>query len=108
MKAGQLKWSREEAIVVLALYCRIPFAKSSKTNPEVMRVARIIGRTPSSVNLRVGNFGSFDPRLREKGIVGLGNTGAMAKNVWDEFQTDWSKLAVEADRIEREMAARRA
>ena len=108
MKASHRKWSREEAIVVLALYCRIPFAKSRQTNPEVVRVARIIGREPSAVHLRIGNFGSFDPRLREKGITGLPHTGALAKNVWDEFQANWSKLAVEADRIEREMAARQA
>ena len=73
-----------------------------------MRIARIIGRESSAARLRICNFRSFDPRLREKGIDGLRNTGALAKSIWDEFQTDRSKLAVEANRIEQEMATRRA
>ena len=108
MKASHRKWSREEMIVVLALYFRVSFEQSSQTNLEVMRVARIIGRESSAVRLRICNFRSFDPRLQEKGIAGLRNTGVLAKNIWDEFQTDWSKLTVEANRIEQEMAARRA
>ena len=108
MKASQRKWSREEMIVVLALYFRVPFSKSSQTNPEVMRIARIIGRKPTAARLRICNFRSFDPRLQEKGIAGLRNTGVLAKNIWDEFQTDRSKLTVEANRIEQEMATRRA
>ncbi len=107
-RSGNRKWSREEAILVLSLYCRIPFAKSSKAHPQVIQVAKLIRRTPSAVNLRIGNFGSFDPRLREKGIVGLKNTGALVKNIWDEFQDDWKKLAFEAHRIENDMRKARS
>ena len=66
-------WTREEEIVVFDLYCKIPFNKSSKNHPDVIRVANIIERSPSSVNMKIGNFGSFDENLKQKGIVGLTN-----------------------------------
>ncbi len=42
-------WTREELIIAFNLYCKIPFSKSVKTNPEVIKVANLVGRTPSSV-----------------------------------------------------------
>lgn len=53
-------WTREEEIIVFNLYCKIPFKSSSKNNPEVIKIAKIIGRSPSAVNMKIGNFGSFD------------------------------------------------
>lgn len=44
-------WTREEEIVVFNLYCKIPFNKSSKYHPEVIRIANLIGRTASAVLL---------------------------------------------------------
>lgn len=90
-------WTREELIIAFNLYCRIPFSKSVKTNPKVIETAEIIGRTPSAVALKLGNFGSFDPDLKKRGIVGLRNAGKLDKEIWDEFNTDWEKLAYESE-----------
>ena len=49
-------WTREESIVVFNLYCKIPFNKSSKFHPEVIKVANLINRTPSAVNMKIGNI----------------------------------------------------
>ncbi len=97
------RWSREETIIVLALYCRIPFAKSNKAHPEVMRIARIIGRSPSSVNMKIGNFGSFDPQLKESGIVGLANASKLDGIIWHEFANNWEGLFTHAFDLEQEM-----
>lgn len=70
-------WTREELIIAFNLYCKIPFSKSVKTNPKVVEVAKLIGRTPSAVALKLGNFGSFDPELKKRGIVGLRNAGKL-------------------------------
>ena len=45
------KWTREETIIAFNLYCKIPFKSSSKTHPLVVKYARIIGRSPSALNL---------------------------------------------------------
>ena len=42
-------WSRDEMILALNLYLKMPFGKMHKTNPEVIRVAKLIGRTPDAV-----------------------------------------------------------
>lgn len=86
-------WSREEEIIVFNLYCRIPFQKSSKNHPEVIKIAKLIGRSPSAVNMKVGNFGSFDDTLKQKGIVGLTNVSKLDKEIWDEFNGRWDELA---------------
>ena len=89
-------WTREENIVALSLYCRIPFSKSRASHPEVVRIAQLLGRSPSSVHLKVGNFGSFDPELKKRGIVGLANVGELDREVWEEFNGDWERLAQES------------
>ena len=101
-KPGRL-WSREETIIVFALYYRIPFAKSSKEHPEIKRIARIIGRSPSSVNMKIGNFGSLDPQLKESGIVGLDHASALNKEIWNEFVNNWEELFTQAFEFEQEM-----
>lgn len=90
-------WTKEETIVAFNVYCKIPFRNSSKTNPTVIKYANIIGRTPSALNMKIGNFGRLDPALREKGIVGLGNGSKLDEIVWNEFNGNWEKLAYESE-----------
>lgn len=91
------KWTREQTIVALNLYCKIPFNRVSSKHPDIIRISKIIGRTPNSVKMKIGNFGSFDPELKRKGIVGLGNTSKLDELVWDEFNNDWNNLAYESE-----------
>lgn len=93
------KWTREEEIIVLDLYCKIPFKSSSKNNPEVIKIANLIGRTPSAVNMKIGNFGSFDNRLKEQGIVGLSNASKLDKKIFYEFNGKWDELAYESKKL---------
>jgi putative restriction endonuclease len=90
-------WTREQTIVALNLYCKIPFNRVSSNHPDIIRIAKIIGRSPNSVKMKIGNFGSFDPELKMRGIVGLGNTSKLDDLVWNEFNNDWSNLAYESE-----------
>ena len=58
------KWNRKETILAFDLYYRIPFRLTKRTTPAVIELANLIGRTPSSVARKLGNFGSFDPKLQ--------------------------------------------
>ena len=95
--AKQNLWTKEQTIVALNLYCKIPFNKVSSSHPDIVKIARIIRRTPNSVKMKIGNFGSFDPELKKRGIVGLGNTSKMDEIVWNEFNSDWNNLAYESE-----------
>lgn len=100
---AQNLWTRNEEIIVFNLYCKIPFQRSSKSHPDVIRIANLIGRTPSAVNMKIGNFGSFDDSLKEKGIVGLANASKLDKQIWDEFNGRWDELAFESERLIAEL-----
>ena len=47
-------WTRDEMILVLNLYLKIPFGKMHKGNPNVIKMAHLIGRTPDAVAYRFG------------------------------------------------------
>ena len=73
MKEGQKHWTKDELILAINLYCKLPFGKMHGRNPEIIQLANFIGRTPSSIALKLGNFASFDPTLKERGIKGASN-----------------------------------
>ncbi|MDD2475118.1 MAG: HNH endonuclease [Dysgonamonadaceae bacterium] len=92
-------WTKEETIIAFNVYCKIPFKSSSKNNPTIIKYANIIGRSPSALNMKIGNLGRLDPDLKKQGIVGLGNGSKIDKIVWDEFNGNWEKLVFESERL---------
>jgi len=92
-------WTRDELILAFDLYCRIPFRMARADNPEVVEVAKRLGRSPASVAKKLGNFGSFDPALRAQQITGLVHAGKLDREVWEEFNGDWNRLVLEARRL---------
>lgn len=97
--AKRNNWSKEETIVAFNVYCKIPFKSSSKTNPIIIKYANIIGRSPSALNMKVGNFGRLDPELQRQGITGLVNGSKLEEIVWEEFNGNWDKLAFESEKL---------
>lgn len=92
-------WTREETIVAFNVYCKIPFKSSSKSNPTVIKYANIIGRSPSALNMKIGNFGRLDPELKKQGIVGLAHGSKLEEDIWNEFNGNWEKLAFESEQL---------
>lgn len=90
-------WTRDQLIITFNLYCKIPFSKAVKTNPEVIRIAELIGRTPSAVAFKLGNFGSLDEELKKRGIGGLPNVSHLDKEIWNEFNNNWEELAFQSE-----------
>ena len=100
-------WTREELILAFELYCRLPFQKTKANNPDVQRLAAVLGRTAASVARKLGNFGAFDPVLRTAQITGLVHTSKLDRAIWDEFHGDWSALVWEASKLRRSFEERR-
>ena len=92
-------WTKEQTIIAFNVYCKIPFKSCSKNNPTVLKYAKIIGRSPSALNMKVGNFGRLDPELKKQGITGLINGSKLEEVVWDEFNGNWEKLAFESEKL---------
>ncbi len=96
-------WTREQLILAFNLYCKIPFGKISKTNPQIRQLAELIGRTPSAVGLKLSNLASFDPDLQARGIKGMKNAGKGDRLIFDEFQNNREALVFESENILADM-----
>ena len=92
-------WSREQLILAVKLYCELPFGKMHKGNPNIISMAKVIGRTPSAVARKLVNFASFDLSLQERGIKGLTHASKLDKEIWDEFYNDWESLAFKSAKL---------
>jgi putative restriction endonuclease len=99
MKAGQKLWTRDELILAINLYCKLPFGKMHGRNTEIIKLASLIGRTPSSVALKLGNFASFDSTLKARGIKGASNDSKLDKQIWNEFYNNWSEALYESEKL---------
>ncbi|MBF9254726.1 HNH endonuclease [Pontibacter sp. 172403-2] len=99
MKQGQNLWTREELILAINLYCRLSFGKLHRNTSEVIHLAQLIGRTPSSVAYKLVNFASLDPSLQARGIKGAQNTSKLDKEIWNEFYLNWDKLPYESEKL---------
>jgi hypothetical protein len=80
------RWTRDELLLVLHLYERIPFGQQHQSNPQVIELARVLSRTPGSVSMKLNNFTSLDPGEQRRGIKGLVGASALDRRVWDEFR----------------------
>ena len=99
MKQGQKLWTRDELILVINLYCKLPFGRLHRNNPKVKHLARLIGRTDSSVALKLVNLASLDPSLQARGIKGASNVSKLDKEIWNEFYSHWDMLPYESEKL---------
>lgn len=99
------RWTKEQLKLAFHLYCQLAFGKLHQRNPEILELAKLIGRTPSAVAMKLGNFASLDPAITGTGRSGLGNASALDREVWDAFHADWENLAVECTQLRERLRA---
>lgn len=89
-------WTRQQLLVAFNLYCQMPFGKMHSRNPEIIKHAELIGRTPSALAMKLTNIASLDPAITSTGRKGLEGASAADKAMWEEMQADWERFAIEA------------
>ncbi|WP_226390795.1 HNH endonuclease [Penaeicola halotolerans] len=99
MKQGQKLWTREELILAINLYCKLPFGRLHRQNPEIINLADLIGRTPSSVAYKLVNFASLDLSLKARGIKGATNASKLDAEIWNEFFNNWDSLPYLSEKL---------
>ncbi len=62
-KANPVKWTREHFLIALNLYCKLPFGKLDQRNPIIKEVSAKMGRTPSSLAMKLSNFDHVGRRV---------------------------------------------
>ena len=92
-------WSEEEIKMAISIYCKIPFLKTRKTSPEIIRWAKIIGRSPGGLYTKLCNLGHCDKGVQNMGFKGLSHIGKLDPIVWEEFQQDPEKFIFESEQL---------
>ena len=98
-----IKWNREETILAYELYCRTPFSRISQNNPEIRKLAELMGRTPGSVGLKMHNLAHYDPELQKRNIVAMAHGSKLDGEIFNEFCNDWEELSYQAQVIRAKM-----
>lgn len=88
-------WTLDERKLAFYLYCQLPFGRLDQRTPEVIALANMLGRTPSSIAMKLSNFASLDPAITESGRQGLRGASEGDRAVWKQFHEDWEQLAGE-------------
>lgn len=95
--AQRIPWSRDELLVAFRLYCRTPFGKLHRHNPEIIELAHLLGRTPSAVGMKACNFASLDPSQQARSIKALGNVSRGDRELWQDFEKNPEAVATAAE-----------
>ncbi|MEK7815407.1 MAG: HNH endonuclease [Pseudomonadota bacterium] len=90
-------WSQDELLVAFRLYCRTPFGKLHQHNPEIIELARLLGRTPSAIAMKACNFASLDPVQKSRKISALGNVSRADRELWELFEKNAESVATTAE-----------
>lgn len=92
-------WTREETLVAFLLYCKIPFGKINKNNPQIIELAGLLNRTPSAVGMKMFNLAHKDPSQMKRGIQGLKNGSKVEHLIWSEYEEKGIELIYEAEQL---------
>ncbi|TVQ18163.1 MAG: HNH endonuclease [Leptolyngbya sp. DLM2.Bin15] len=90
-------WTRDELIIAMNLYCKLPFGQINHKTPIIIEVAEKLGRTPSSLAMKLSNFVSLDPAQQARGIRGLSGVSKADRKIWGEFEANWEQLGIESE-----------
>lgn len=97
-------WTHDELLLVMNLYCRLPFGQFDQRNSQVQQLAGWIRRTPSSVAMKLSNLASLDPVHQSRGVKGMSGASNLDRQIWAEFHADWSRMAAESEALWRTTA----
>lgn len=97
MRAPGKQWSEEETKLALYLYFQLPFGQLHKGNKEIQSLADMLGRTHSSVAMKLVNFASLDSKITDTGRKGLSGASKLDRAIWSEFAKNWTREVVEAE-----------
>ena len=98
-KAPSVRWTREHALVALNLYGKLLFGQFHQNNPVIMDVASRMGRTPSSLAMKLSNLASLDPVQKARGIRGLSGASKQDREMWNEFHSNLNDLGPESEQL---------
>lgn len=85
MATEKKAWTDQDRLQVLSLYCRLTFGQLHRGRPEVIELAERMGRSASSVAMKLSNYASLDPEVLALGKKGLSGASQQDRLLWQRF-----------------------
>lgn len=98
-------WSEPEFLIVLHYYLKHHDEPKHEGTPFVKDLSRILGRTVSSILMRMENFASIDPAVQEarKGLIHINDLG---RRLFEKWRADPDALGMTAGVLIRQAEQR--
>lgn len=93
--SSRVNWTRQQHVVALYLYNKLPFGLFHQRNPEVVKYSKLLGRTPSALAMKLSNFASLDPVITSSGRKGLKGASKADVQIWEEMNSNWGSFSQE-------------
>lgn len=92
-------WSKDELILAFNLYLKLPFGKMHTGTPEIIELAKLLGRSVNAISIRLTNFASCDPYHKNRGVKGMIGGIKQCQPIWDEFFDNQEELVFLSEKI---------
>jgi len=99
--ANRNLWTRDQLLVALNIYEKIPFGLFNAKQPVIRDVAKRLKRTPASLAMKLGNLASLDSATHARGRKGLPGASNLDREIWAEFQANRDTLAPASEELFR-------
>lgn len=93
------RWTREEMILCLNLYLKLPYGQLDHRTPAIIKLANLMGRSANTVSIRLNNYSSCDPQIQDSGRTGMEGGRKQCQPYWDEFDGNREALLFESEKI---------
>jgi len=79
-------WDRQDLLLAFSLYTELTFGQLHQRNKKIIQYALWMGRTPSSLAMKLVNIASLDPVIIASGRKGLSAASKADRAMWQEMQ----------------------
>lgn len=90
------RWSRDEFMLVMNLYTKLRYGQFNSRNTEVIKLAKLIGKTPGAVAFKLVHLSRQDPKHKDR-VKGLANSGKNAIEMYNEFSNNWDEMLFQSE-----------
>ena len=98
-------WTREDRLVVLNIYCKLPPGPVSERQTLIQQVAAKLQRVPNAIVLKVLDFASLDLETHLQGHPEMQKPSREDEKLWREFNHDRENVALESEQTVRRVFA---
>ena len=92
-------YTHEETMLVFNLYSKIPFGQIHDYHPDIVKLAKILNRTPGSVSYKMCNLASHDKQHIDRGLKGTRPASSVERAVWKEFRDDPGDFMLKTEKL---------